>query len=361
VTLLEDRYRRVLRLLPASYREEREDEMVATYLETAGTVSDEDGARPSWPEIGSVAALAVRVRLGGAGAPPRFVVWGDAVRLVALLALLGQAAASFAGLWFVLRVHGVLGAPLFDPGFDYDAMYGPPGSPARIWYVAQIVLGLAWIAAFLALVHDFRRAARVLVLLAAIPPAVELIRAVVAAAGSSAWEGVLIHSFPQALFTAVAVLALIAGFHRDAPAVRPRPWLIALAAGAAGILVVALPVIGSMTTPGEPTTATLIVVQLVMDAGLYSTLLIAAGLTYAGVHVLAPHRRTPSWPLALAILAVPVFVARFGTLPAYDMISADYPAVFLVARGQTAGLVLVGMALLAMAGQALRSLPARPA
>ncbi|GAA0374752.1 hypothetical protein GCM10009530_26600 [Microbispora corallina] len=72
MSLLEDPYRRVLRLLPASYREGREEEMVAAFLE--GSPGAGDNARPRWPEVASVAALAIRVRLGGPGSQGRGVV-----------------------------------------------------------------------------------------------------------------------------------------------------------------------------------------------------------------------------------------------------------------------------------------------
>lgn len=68
-TLLEQRYRTVLRMLPAYYRAEREEEMVETYLDDMDE-ADQDLARPAWGEVASIAALSVRTRLGSAGAPP---------------------------------------------------------------------------------------------------------------------------------------------------------------------------------------------------------------------------------------------------------------------------------------------------
>ena len=77
MTRLEERYRRVLRLLPVSYRVIWEDDMVATFLASTHT-DDRDEAdyladfgRPSWAEVASIAALAIRLRIGSAGAPPR--------------------------------------------------------------------------------------------------------------------------------------------------------------------------------------------------------------------------------------------------------------------------------------------------
>ncbi|HZM75585.1 MAG TPA: hypothetical protein VFC19_07645, partial [Candidatus Limnocylindrales bacterium] len=71
---LEERYRRVLRLLPASYRGVWEEDMVATFLASVATDDREeaeylaDFGRPSWPEVFSIVALAIRLRIGSAGA-----------------------------------------------------------------------------------------------------------------------------------------------------------------------------------------------------------------------------------------------------------------------------------------------------
>jgi hypothetical protein len=84
---LEQRYRLVLRvLLPAAYRKAWEEDMVATFLDSVDSDDAEaaeyvaDYGRPSWSEVASVARLAARLRLGAAGAPPRYVAWGQAVR-----------------------------------------------------------------------------------------------------------------------------------------------------------------------------------------------------------------------------------------------------------------------------------------
>lgn len=55
---LESRYRRLLRLYPGAWRETREDEMVATYLDTAPP----EGTRPSMKDGLDVAVGALRVR-----------------------------------------------------------------------------------------------------------------------------------------------------------------------------------------------------------------------------------------------------------------------------------------------------------
>ncbi|MEV6294546.1 hypothetical protein AB0M41_29835 [Streptomyces sp. NPDC051896] len=92
-TLLEARYRTVLRLLPAYYRREREEEMVETYLEDLDR-DTQDQSRPTLGEVASIAALAVRSRLGAAGAPRRYVLLGSGARLFALAAVLFLAASA---------------------------------------------------------------------------------------------------------------------------------------------------------------------------------------------------------------------------------------------------------------------------
>jgi hypothetical protein len=105
---LEQRYRRVLRLLPGYYRDTWEEDMVAAFLDSWLTGDpDEDSVtmefdRPSWPEIASVADLAARVYLGGAGTPRRYFAWGQAVRGAVLAVLLVHAAAGLDGLVPVL-------------------------------------------------------------------------------------------------------------------------------------------------------------------------------------------------------------------------------------------------------------------
>ena len=80
---VERRYRQLLRLLPKGYRAAWEEDMVATYLDSAG-----DRTRPSAGERLSVVALAVQVRLDGAYGRPRHGIWRHTVHSVALLALL---------------------------------------------------------------------------------------------------------------------------------------------------------------------------------------------------------------------------------------------------------------------------------
>jgi hypothetical protein len=63
---------------PAHYRDNWEQDMVAALLESSPTDDPEEDdyiiefGEPKWPEIASVAGLAARLYLGGAGAPHRY-------------------------------------------------------------------------------------------------------------------------------------------------------------------------------------------------------------------------------------------------------------------------------------------------
>ena len=94
---LEQRYRRVLRLLPGYDRDKWEEDMIAAFLDSWLTGDPEEDeaclefCKPPAAEVASVAALAVRLYLGGAGAPRRYFAWGQAVRGVVLAVTLVQA------------------------------------------------------------------------------------------------------------------------------------------------------------------------------------------------------------------------------------------------------------------------------
>ncbi|MDQ6839086.1 MAG: hypothetical protein M3137_12350, partial [Actinomycetota bacterium] len=107
---VESHYRTVLRLLPAWYRKEREEEMVATFLEDNAELDDLEAEYrwPRWSEMAGVVGAAIRLRLGGADAPPRSIAWGETGRLVALLGLLAYSTLT------VLGCAAVAGLPVHD-------------------------------------------------------------------------------------------------------------------------------------------------------------------------------------------------------------------------------------------------------
>ncbi|RJQ74119.1 hypothetical protein D5S17_23670 [Pseudonocardiaceae bacterium YIM PH 21723] len=193
---LEERYRWMLRVLPRWYREERGDEMTEVFL--AGRSADRD--QDVWPpamELFSLAALSVRARFGGAGAPPRQFAWGETVRLVALIGLL---------LHGLGRVYSLIAASTSELGMVTLGQW---------WsYVPLLVFPLL----FLLSTRRFGWA-RLLGVCLLIPGSYSLATTFVPfiSAGSLVW---LLIQLPLW----VPVLCLLLGFHRDAPTPALRPW-----------------------------------------------------------------------------------------------------------------------------------------
>ncbi|MCA1221842.1 hypothetical protein [Streptomyces sp. 8L] len=207
--LLERRYRRVLRLLPSFYREAREEEMVETYLYGIDEARL-DELRPAVGEVASVAALAVRTRLGAAGAPPGYAALGRAVRLFAVCGVLLLAAQALTErvLTLVWAQGSAEGRALFLSGFtDHGRVSG-----AR--EVALWVLPLLWTAAYGALARDSGRAARVLAALAAVPDTLAL------ASGTRGGADMALLTVSGAVFAWLTVAGVYGGFHTDAPPAR---------------------------------------------------------------------------------------------------------------------------------------------
>ncbi|HUR02693.1 MAG TPA: hypothetical protein VM347_09145 [Nonomuraea sp.] len=313
--LLEQRYRTVLRLLPRSYRAEREEEMVAAFMECSGDVPDEENPRPLWGEIVSVLALSTRVRLGGAGATPRFVAWGAAVRLVATLGLAFHAAAGA----FTLT----------------SLAFAAPESMTRPLGVLAAAL---WVTAFVLLMRGHVRTAKPVAIAAGAAALTEL----------AAWYNVpgpfvLLDEVPQALNVVVPLVALLAGFHNDVPPVRRawRPTVLPLAAGLllrAVVLALLAPALGKVP----------LLWPWVDLMGLATV-----GLVVAGIVCLA--RRLPAYvPLALAILGTLMLPSRLSVVD-NSYLSSGLAAVWVSSVGQCVVLVVM-VELLAVAG--LRGLPA---
>jgi hypothetical protein len=303
---LERRYRRVLRLLPGYYREQWEEDMVAAFLDSWLTGDPEtdksvlEFCRPGWPEIASVAGLAARLYLGGAGTPRRYFAWGQAVRGVVLALLLIHAAAGLAGLVSVLT-----------PGSRYRSVPAPPAamlaaSPGGVWPPAVwYVVGFAWIVIFVALVLGHYRTARLLAVPAIVPSLVWLLL--------GQFTGRLLSPFGSWAFWVLIDLAMVmamGAFHRDAPPPARRPWLLALPAC---YLLAILPLLAaaanghSAWVPDTPGLLCLLVALLCL------------------AHVpRAWSRRTGSgvWSLTLVLLAAVVGVYRIVSL--FDYLPGHY-------------------------------------
>ena len=223
---LEQRYRRVLRLLPGWYRDKWEEDMVAAFLDSWHTGDPEDDAwalefgKPTWDEVASVAGLAVRLYLGGAGAPRRYFAWGQAIRRAVLTVLLVHAVLAVDVLVFLVWRHRLVG---WLPAPSWSLVTAAPGG---VWPAVFYVVNIAWIAIFVLLVLGRYRAARLLAALAIVPDLAALLQAQLTGImpvpfGPWAWW-VLVNFVP--------VLAM-AAFHHDAPLAARWPWLLALPAG----------------------------------------------------------------------------------------------------------------------------------
>jgi hypothetical protein len=299
---LEQRYRRVLRLLPGYYREQWEEDMVAAFLDswlTGDPDTDEcvlEFCKPAWQEVASVVLLAARLYLGGAGAPRRYFAWGQAVRGAVLALLMVHAVRGLDGLRLVFLARGrhPLGIVPAPPA----VMAPAPGIawPAGVWYVA----GYAWIVIFVALVLGHYRAARVLAVIAAVLDLVwlnlgQLTGALLSPYGS--WAFWILHD--------LAPVVAMAAFHRDAPPVARWPWLLALPAT---YLLVAVPELAATATGHQ---------AWVPDLPGLSCILVAVLCLAHAPKALSGRVGPAAWSLTLVLLAAVAAAYRIASLGDY--------------------------------------------
>lgn len=339
MTVLEERYRSVLRLLPASYRAVWEEDMVATFLASALSADPaeaEDVAdlgRPSWAEVVSVVALATRLRLGGVEAPPRAFAWGAAVRTVALVGLLVNAAMSV--VWFASLLW-VTGAA---PALPYPPYRMPGASPVELgWTLA----GLLWLGAYVALVLGRRHVAQRLAIVALAPGAVLTVYDTVTAQRP---PSAVLTVWSQLLVTVLLTAALVA-YHRDAPPIRRTPWLVAIPVG---VLLGYLPAYVWLTRPAGS----------ILDwAGVCSVAVVLAAVVHLAGRAAGRVRPSSHWSLALALLALAALVLRATSV--LDLVwSAALAAnrtLVLVAVAELGAVLVLGVALAVLAARALRRL-----
>jgi hypothetical protein len=297
---LEQRYRRVLRLLPGYYREQWEEDMVAAFLDSWHTGDREDDqwalefGKPTWPEVASVAGLAARLYLGGAATPRRYFAWGQAVRRAVLA---------------VILVHAVLGLEVLVRTAWSRRLLGLPApsaslavfSPGGVWPAVYHLVNIAWIVIFVTLALGHYRTARVLAVLAIVPGLAALLQAQLtgimpAPFGPWAW---------WVLFNLAPVLAMTA-FHRDAPPTARLPWLVALPAG---YLLVYVPVLALLATGNAAWLPDL--------SGLCCLLAALVCLAHAPRAWSRQAGRSGVWSLTLALLAALAGAYRIITLAGY--------------------------------------------
>ncbi|GAA4938800.1 hypothetical protein EV188_108236 [Actinomycetospora succinea] len=287
----EDRYRRLLGLLPAWYRERYGDEMVDVYL--AG--HREQDARPGAGEVAATARLAVTTRLRAAGRPSRATLW-----LVALVAASLMAARASSTLWSM--VDSYLSTPAtWSLGADGHLVETSAsfagGSPFEFG-----LYDLLWVAVLVLLLVGVRRAA----LVVALPVAVLDVSAglgplVGRDARSLPLDATLTDARAVVLpMVVIAALVLARSAAGALPRVRERVVAAGLTVGAVGATAY-----GPFLLLTEDTT--------LRPWSFWAML--ALVLPVAGVVVLLMSRwLDPAWPAALLTLAVVALVA--GPLPA---------------------------------------------
>jgi len=297
---LEQRYRRVLRLLPGYYRDRWEEDMVAAFLDSWLTGDpDEDECvlefcKPTWPEVASVVGLAARLYLGGAATPRRYFAWGQAARNAVLA---------------VMLAHAVLGPNVLVRTAWSRRLFGLPAPPASlavispggVWPTVYHVVNVAWIVIFVTLALGHYRTARVLAPLAIVPGLAALLQAQLtgimpAPFGPWAW---------WVLFNLALVVAM-AAFHQDAPPAARLPWLLALPAGYLLVFAPLLALLGTGNSAWLPD-----------SSGLCCLLVALACLAHAPRAWSRQAAGSGVWSLTLALLAAVAGAYRIVTLAGY--------------------------------------------
>lgn len=281
---LEHRYRTLLRVLPRWYRAEREEEMVASFLDGRAGHPDADldaeHGWPGWAETGATLALAARTRMAGrsgTGEP------GAAVRLAGLFGLLTgimMAAAS------VVSAVGV--APFMSP-----------------WTLVHA----ASAAALIALARGAWLEAKVLAAVPALPGLIAL--ALSFATESAPWAPALTAAFALPAVATAVFLSL--GFTADDRTRLGSRWLWAGAGAAAvGVLLVLLRIEPLAIAP-----LALLVVAALRTSRVWTVaaaLCAAVMLPYAVL--LAAMPGIPPWPRWVLVTAA-ACLALVATSPAW--------------------------------------------
>jgi hypothetical protein len=334
-SLLELRYRWWLRLLPGDYRDRWEEDMVAAFLDSKKTGDPgkdtfiAESGHPDWREEASVVALAIRLRLGGGEAPPRYVAWGQAVRSAVLIIILARVMMDARAVLFVAWAHRLIGWPSAPPA-HFNLTLG-------IWPAMWYAVRCTWLAVYLGLVLGYRRAAQLLAVLAAAADLTYLV-----ASPPSAFGPLRIEPWAYWLLFDLAPVLAMAAFHRDAPPVPRRPWLAVLPAG---LVLAAVPLFVIQVTHSALT--------LQDPAGLFCILIAGAGLLRLLLAWSGRAKHGSPWSLTLTLLAAAALALRVASL-------ADYRySPHIITTGTVEGLavIAVGLALSRDAACELRPPP----
>ncbi|GAB3544383.1 hypothetical protein J2S53_004444 [Actinopolyspora lacussalsi] len=302
MTRLEQRYRRLLRLLPSWYRADREEEMVDVFLladaaRNSGGADDEQDdwdygddedlrgeyGWPDWREFLAVAGLAVRTRFGGVGAPSAARARGDTVRTIALLGLLVRAVLAVVSVGSLVHVQLRGGTVFADP----TTLLFPSGG----YIFLNLLPNLVWVPAYLLLVLGKRRAGMLCSGVALLPSLLSVIPTGDTPATS-------LTSVITGFGIWLPVVCVFLGFHRDAPEPSRKPWLLALPIGVLAALILVL--LGWLVPP------------VVVAGPQVCGLLVVAVFTLV-VRFRSPGRVPNSWSAALAVVGA-LFLLEHATL-----------------------------------------------
>jgi hypothetical protein len=340
-SLLERRYRRVLRLLPAGYRHRWEEDMVGAFMAGAHAsdshADDVMSGRPALAERLSVVALAVRVRLNGSYATPRGLVWYHVVHGLALMILLYQAFAATISVAFGVR--DVVESTVDGRGAELQR-------PLILEFFSwSEVFSLLWVAAFCCFVLGRLMAARVLVVLA-LASTIGVTVTTHIIVSSAGVAGVPFGPADLSRWGWLAVsVATVFACPPDARASQ-RFWFGAYLVGSLALVLIAL----QGFTPYGPW------VRLVNLTNATSAALIIA-MAVALLGVLSGRHQSPCWLLTLAAFAGGVGGIRLMTTLAREPWPMGAPPYAGVATSLDAILVSLAVACAVVGLFALRRLP----
>lgn len=302
--LLERRYRRLLTLLPPTYRSDRGEELVGVFLDNA-----EDGQqRPGWRETLGVGRLALRARWSAPPAPvtPAAVARAVALAGTFLFGINGIVQADFAvahryvlheRLSFMKWAHSTPGDP---DNATYFHLYGSPSH----WLIYTTFLPIVWALAFLALLGGARRIGALLTLTAAAPVAVMPFW----------WTDRPIQAVMSAL---VAVCVVDVALRSDADVLPDRAHRLA------GLL--AFAVTGAVVVGHEARMGYFLDVVTSPHQGSPALWLLLAALLVLAVFL---GRVAPAWPVGMALLGVAPAVAVLalvdGAVDGANQVSLGY-------------------------------------
>jgi hypothetical protein len=213
-----------------------------------------------------------------------------------------------------------------------------------VWQTYSSLAGLAWVPAFLLLLHQRRRTAGALALVATVPRVWHLVDWL-GLLGLDEWS-TIVASLVSFVVGVLPVAALVAYVGPVEP-VRRRPWLVGAAAGAALLAVVAV-----LTWQLQPAV-------LLDPTGL------ECGASAVGCAFWLRSRRRgdadPAWTVALAVVAVALLVERVASIAPFwivDTTQDPITAGLMHSGAVEAAVVAVAAALFAVAASRdVRRLP----